>query len=1027
MDISACFSPLRWRTCPNFATAVIACGFSVFSFISVNSIQLFGSTLCLGKNLTTSDFSSSYQIAKREMSNGCFQESIRLFKNCILIAKNDDNSKLDCLTNLGVLYWDIGDLKTSKGYYSDAANLAKSLGQKNCENFSLSALKIHDLYQEGKAYRSTEEFQKSIKAFNRAISLSREIQSPEFELKCLRLLSLTYWEISDFTQFYQLSLAALNLAERLNHNKEKGRCLNNIAAYYGRFDQYSLALGTYEKALKIAKEENIQEDIAIALLNIGGIWSDLGNYERSLEYLKQALEIDKKLEDKSSIAKDLNNIGIAMRLKGLSDERKGDLIEAETTFRLSLDYAKETGDQSIEAQVLNNIGSIYADLDRHRDALKYFKLAASIAERASDSSYLGMVYNNIGIMYSNLGNSEESTAYYDKALKLASKYKDSTFVWETLYELGNARKKQADYMGALQDYRNAVTAIEEIRSKITHEELKATYLGTDKRIEAFQKLIDLLVTLQRMKPKEGYGKEAFNYLERSKARAFLDSFEVAEIDVSQRINPNLLNREKELMRDISRANKELLVAGLTFANKERIAEQIKSSEDQLEALKREIRMSSPAYADLKYPKVITYDEVREGLLSSEEAYFAYSIGKESSNAFVISHKGLKIFSLPSRKILQQQIIAFRKALVDRQNRDFKLGRELFQELVSPGLEPGLKKLIFVPDDILNLLPFETLLTNLESNSWLIRDYIVGYVPSLSSLRVLKQRRQSGSTPRRDLLVVGNTTYGAEAGKIGKSQDSAVLYDLSSSTEIPILPLKYSAFEIQNISRLFPQKKIKVLEKENATERWLKSNPLNEYKILHFAAHSVIDDKKPMRSAIVLSFNNKQAEDGLLQTRDIYNLKLNADLVTLSACQTGLGQFVRGEGMEGLSRAFFYAGSSSVLMSLWAINDQATYLLMERFYRHLKSADSLMGALRNAKLEMIHTGTLSHPYYWAGFIINGKTDTIVFSKSRVLLELSVSSFGVGMLLILAAVIHRHKKPLSGAKRSPSNELISSIPR
>ena len=183
---------------------------------------------------------------------------------------------------------------------------------------------------------------------------------------------------------------------------------------------------------------------------------------------------------------------------------------------------------------------------------------------------------------------------------------------------------------------------------------------------------------------------------------------------------------------------------------------------------------------------------------------------------------------------------------------------------------------------------------------------------------------------------------------------------------------------------------------------------------------MVDDKKPARSAIILSFNADQAEDRLLQTRDIYNLKLNADLVTLSACQTGLGQFIRGEGIEGLSRPFFYAGSSSVLMSLWAVNDQATSQLMERFYRHLRASESLMEALRNAKLEMITSGTLSHPYYWAGFIISGKADARPFSGRLDLVLLLASLVGLSLLIVLVVAVFRHKNSYKSAKRQGNSD-------
>jgi CHAT domain-containing protein/Tfp pilus assembly protein PilF len=981
---------------------------AIITFIAIS--VLFGSSPVIDDSTGHNDFSTSFNSAKQERINGHFQKSVDLFKACLSLRKNDIRTQVECRYNLAILYWNVGDLKESKTNFSEAADLAQPLGLAEFKTSSLSAIRILNLYQAGKAHRVEGNYQQSIETFSEAIALSDKIQCPEMELKCIRLMSLTYWELNNFDKFYQLNLEALNIAELLNHDREKGRCLNNLGAYYSRQDNYGSALSSYEKALNIAIERNYTEDVAISLLNLGGTWSDLGNYERSLEYLKKALNLDRGLKDKSNIAKDLNNIGIATRLKGLNNDRREDLKDAEKAFRQSLEIAREVGDGSLETQVLNNIGSIYADLHQFYDALNCFKQAASIAEKDDDDSYLGMVYNNIGITYSNLNNYEESSRYYDLALELSSTYKGGTFVWETYLELANLDKKQEDYDGALRNYRNSVASIEHIRTRIKLEDLKASYLGTDKRLEAYQNLIGLLVTLHGTAPSKGYDKEAFNYLERAKARAFLDSLEVAQVDISTGINPVLANREKEIMRDISRSYNKLLVPGLSTEDRDTISSQIKTSEDRLESLKREIRMSSPAYADLKYPEVVTYDEVRKSLSTPDVAYFAYSVGKEASHAFVITSRGLKTFNLPARAILQQQVAGYRKAISDRTNRDFHLGRELFQELVSPGLEPGLKKIVIVPDDILNLLPFETLLTSKEPDSWLVRDYMVGYTPSLSSLRILMERHQNGPRPRKDLLAIGNPVYGSSSGaENGNTLSPAVLYNFDSSSNISLPALKYSGLEIENISHLFRQNKVTVLEKENATERWLKSNPLADYKIIHFAAHSVIDDKKPTRSAIVLSFRQNLAGNGLLQTRDIYNLKLNADLVTLSACQTGLGQFIRGEGIEGLSRAFFYAGSSSVLMSLWSVNDQATYLLMERFYRHLKSSESLMGALRNAKLEMIHSRTLSHPYYWAGFVISGRTDTQVFSRSRLLSVFLAGLLGVGIILLLSTAIRKQKRP------------------
>ena len=978
----------------------------LFLFLAFNAIAGSASLSCMDGASQNPNFNRLYEEALQEKGNGNFQHAISLLTDCL--PPGNGERRVACLINLAILYWNTGNIKESHKFNSEAVELSNKLGMTAGEQYTTAAIKIIDLYQEGKADRLNGEFEKSIRRFKEAISIAQSIKSLEYELKCLRLMSATYWELNDFSQFYSLNNRALELAHTLKHSKEIGRCLNNIGAYYGKYDNYSAALSSYEKALTIAKNERDTEDIAVALLNIGGIWSDIGDFEKSLVYLKQALEIDKRAPDQSSLAKDLNNIGIAFRLKSLASENKKDFHEAEVNFQQALALAKTVNDRPLSALILNNLGSVFEDQGQFSNALEYFKSAAVIGEEDQDLSCLAMVYNNIGIAYSNLGAYEDANRYYEKALDLAALYKSGTFIWETFYELGNTHKKRNDLLGALENYKNAIYSIEGIRAKLTLEDLKASYLGTDKRIDVYQNLIALLVMLHEKDSRKGYDQEAFNYLERGKARAFLDSLEVADVDVSQGINPILANREKETMRALAKAYNKLLSADASPEDKGKISEQIKTLEDQIESLRREIRISSPAYADLKYPQVITYDQVRKELPTFRTAYFAYSLGKEMSYAFVVSRKGLKIFSIPPRTIIQQKVIAYRKAISDRQNNDFRLGQELFQELVSPGMEPGIEKIVFVPDDILNLLPFETLLTSRKPGSWLVRDYEVGYVPSLSSLRVLTQRHRNGSRPHKDLLAVGNATYGMSPDGNIKIPDLDILCGSGTAADMIFSPLRYSGVEIQNIARLFPPDKVTLLEKQEATERRLKSNPLTDYRIIHFATHSLIDDKKPARSAILLSFNKDQAGEGLLQTRDIYNLKLNADLVTLSACQTGLGQFIRGEGIEGLSRAFFYAGSSSVLMSLWAVNDQATSLLMERFYRHLRGSTSLMGALRDAKLEMIQSESLSHPFYWAGFVVNGKTDSRVFPGHNLGLLLA-ASLGICMAVVVAIVTHRRKKP------------------
>jgi CHAT domain-containing protein len=409
-----------------------------------------------------------------------------------------------------------------------------------------------------------------------------------------------------------------------------------------------------------------------------------------------------------------------------------------------------------------------------------------------------------------------------------------------------------------------------------------------------------------------------------------------------------------------------------------LQEDLKRYENDLENLKREIRAKSPAYANMQYPEIISLQEAQSELLDSHTAFFAYCLGKEHSYAFVITKKDYRIFPLPSRENIQDQVSNYLKVISDKENKNFELGYKLFSSLVLPGLDKSIKTIIFVPDDILHFLPFETLITHKEKRDWLIKDYTIAYAPSISSLReIIERKKSNGPKPRMDILAIGDPFFGPwEARENGTD----VFQNYYSSHAFNFFRLKYSGLEIDKISSLFKKRKRKILRREEANKEQLINGKLDDYKLIHFATHSIIDEKIPARSSIVLSMNQDLTQDGFLQMREIYNLKLNSDLVTLSSCQTGLGEFIKGEGIEGINRAFFYAGTSSVLMSLWAVNDQASYQLMERFYFHLRSSESIMSALREAKLEMIDSSPLSHPYYWAGFIVSGKADEIIFPRA-----------------------------------------------
>jgi CHAT domain-containing protein/Tfp pilus assembly protein PilF len=957
-------------------------------------------------HIRKSDFKDKYsqyfKQGKKFKLQGDYEKSIQSFIKAFSLAQknNDIENEIESLIQLGVLYWNTGQLDKSFDHYQEALSLAEKAGIQEKKGEIRNFLQIYELYMTGKDYRLSGECQKSIENFEMAIELSREIDSAEHEVKCLRQLSVTYAEINDIYKLFSTSKKALKIARKLKHKKAEGRCLFIIGYYYEAIDNYSQALLHYEEALRISRIFKEYFDESTCLTNISQIYIHLGNYDKALEYLDEVLMIDRQLEEDAYVAMDLNNIGVTYQKKALHSDNKGDLTNAFTFFKESLKIAKAIKDVKTEIQALTNMGMVKIDLEDYPDALRYFQIGLEKAENTQDKEEIANILVNIGIVYSLQEKYDLSVEYFQKAIDTASEIRGDKILWEAYFEIANAYRNQNDYQKSLENYKKSISHLEKIRSKIQLEELKASYLGTDKRIDTYYNLIDLLVQLDKSEPGEGHNTEAFHYMEKAKARAFLDRLEVSQVNIYQGVDAKLLNREKELMKEISDINTTLLKRGLDMEQKREIDNQIKLCEEQLEAVRREIRISSPSYADLKDPEIISLEQAQEQLLDKETAFFEYSIGKKKSFAFVITKRGLVIFPLPSTEEIQAKVNEYLMTITDRENKDFHLGYELFCTLVLPGLEKNIHKLIFIPDDILHYLPFETLISQKNEKRWLIKDYRVSYAPSISSLQgIIQRERLNGQKPQKDMLAFGDPFFGPDEEQ---ETSTEALTDFSSASSSSFSRLKYSGLEIEKIAALFKKAKLNVFKREKATEDQLKKLNLSDYKILHLATHCLIDNEKPARSSIIFSLADTSTEDGFLQMREIFNLKLNSDLVSLSACETGLGQFIRGEGIEGLSRAFFYAGASSVLMSLWAVHDQATSQFMERYYFHLRSSNSIMDSLHKTKLEMIGSDVVSHPYYWAGFVVTGKSDRIIFPsaiKKLILVVLLIFLIGgAGSLII-----------------------------
>ncbi len=693
---------------------------------------------------------------------------------------------------------------------------------------------------------------------------------------------------------------------------------------------------------------------------------------------------------------DFINIGIAYRRKGLISGRAADLDAAAGYFEKARAIVGPGRNHKLKIKTLNNLGAVFAQTGRGQEALDRFREALAIAEQTRDREESSIILNNIGIVYSGLGEYTLSTEYYQKAIDLAASFQGKEILWEIYLDLANSQRRQNRRAEAEENYKASIAIIEDLRASIGTEDLKATYFGSDTRRDAYFNLVDLYAGQIRTNPSPEGDARLFEYLEKAKARAFLDSLEVSNIEIAGPVDAERANRERSIVREITRLYHDRLMPGRTGEQDEAFREKISDLEDRLDRVRREFRAAHPEYAALRFPHIASIVEARAAFPDPGTVFLVYLIGSDASWGFAITPSMIKAFELPSRAALKASLESFLKSISDKDRQDPSVGFDLFRSLVGPAISPETRNLVIIPDDLLNYLPFEALPFSSGGRNRLIGKYTVSYAPSISSLIAIRSREPGPSgRPAMALLAVGAPDIGEGPKKAAAIENLRGLFPAQAAD---LSPIPFAGTEIERIAALFPPNRMSLLVGPEADEGLFKSRSLMPYRILHFAVHGFIDDKNPSRSALVLSQNGKGPDDGLLQTREIYRLRTQADLVVLSSCQTALGRLLRGEGIEGLNRAFFYSGSSSVLMTLWSIHDQAGAQFMVRFYGHLASGDPITAALRKAKMDMIASPYYSHPYYWAGYILHGDGARVIFPAGPP----SGVWIGIGALTMAAAI-------------------------
>jgi CHAT domain-containing protein len=864
--------------------------------------------------------------------------------------------------------------------------------------------------------------------FNQAASIYKKYALWKLYFVCQSRVAENFSSQSLYDEALDLSTNSLTLIpeKKLSNTESEAILLNQAGFAYLNKGRNDRALEDFKKSLEIfisLKKVN-KAELASCYENLGiANWNAMNN-ELALEHLQKSLSLRKELygEGHPEVADAYNNIGLVY------SANEPDKALEYYTNALEV-YEKVYGNNHPKvARTYNNIAIIQRKQKKYDEALSNFQKVLYVWESSNKSRdpNTAFVYTNVAQVYSDRGEMDKALDFQNKALEIYKEnYGDKhPEIAITYNQIGNIYAAQYKYKLALENYQKAICAnVSNFNSKELQQnpvignyynantllyslQLKArtlenqytaktlkladlklsvnTFYSCDTLIEKIRKVqtnkndkielgklaatvyedaIRVCMTLcEGAANKKLYKEKAFYFSEKSKTAVLLEAISETEAKHFANIPDSLLEKEKFIKSEISFYEQKL--AEKSEAGKEQ------QYRDKLFSLNREyenfiskMEKQFPEYYNLKYNVKATSVGSIQKLLDKETAVVSYFIADDSKRVYIfyISNKKFEVYDVPENDQLNKLLIGYRNAIrLDAEPIYLETAYKLYKQLLPFSISSSLKKLIVIPDGRLGTIPFESFVTKKikpGKEAYSVYPYLIkkcaiaySYSANLYEQSLLKPGRAEGQM----FLCAPVDFSGYKA-----------LNNLPSTLE-----------EVTTIKAMFTDKGIncKCSIGKAVQESSIKSAELERYKFLHFATHGIVDENKPELSEIYLSPDSTNKEDGNLYSGEIYNLKINADLVTLSACQTGLGKVQKGEGIIGLTRALLFAGARNLIVSLWSVADKSTSLLMVDFYDQMLKENKLGDysyALRQSKLKMIGQPQFNKPYYWAPFILIGK--------------------------------------------------------
>ncbi|MEG4249975.1 CHAT domain-containing protein [Microcoleus sp. Pol10D4] len=766
------------------------------------------------------------------------------------------------------------------------------------------------------------------------------------------------------------------------------RTLLSMGKIYANFGQFQSALDSYNQALPLSQQAGGKAEEATILNSFGQLYTDLADPTSALDYYNQALPLFYQLNDQTAVANTLNNIGDI-------HAATGNWKNALDSYSKALVISRPAVNLAAEATALTGIGSTYIVSKEWSTALNAYNQALSISRHLNDKVKETTVLNQMGKIQAALGQNSTALENYNQALSLSQQLGYKTEEAHIIYNQAILNRQQNNLTVAQTEIETAINIIENLRTQIGSQELRQSYFARNQ--DYYQFYIDLLMQLHQKNPDKGYDAQAFHASERARARSLLELLSEASANIRQGVDPQLLAEEQNLQQQLSdfqTRKYQIVIARSTQEAVDEIQQKIDTVLKQLAQIEAKIRASSPRYAALKYPEPLNLQQIQQQVLDDNTLLLEYSLGEERSYLWAVTKTSFTSYELPSRTEIEATGKNFRDTLTKETTRTVpqmvaESAGLLSQMILAPvASELGNKRLLIVADGALQYIPFSALTLEKSEVPLIVKHEIVN-LPSASTLAILRRDMATRQPAPKAIALFADPVFssdderlkGTSISPVTKNQtvenlpvEAQQLQRSASEANIYWTRLPFSRTEAEQILALVPDD----LEKQAldfTANRTTATNPdLSQYRIVHFATHGFANSKHPELSGLVLSLVDEKGtlQNGYLRLNDIFNLNLPAELVVLSACQTGLGKDIKGEGLVGLTRGFMYAGAPRVVVSLWSVEDQVTSELMTRFYKKmLQDKLAPAAALRAAQIEVLQLPEWQSPYYWAAFGLQGE--------------------------------------------------------